>query len=219
MRNKLIRGFGIKDVDYPVKISVESAKNNRGKRYRKLVWTCPYYKKWSGMIDRCYRKDGKEYITYEGCTVCEEWKYLSNFIKWVDSQPNKDWENCDLDKDLLIEGNRVYSPETCVFVDRKVNNFFLEAGSKDSEFMIGVTWHKRLQKFMAQCCDPFRRKASSYIGYFDTELEAHLAWCEVKSDYAKELALMEKDYRVVNKLLNFANELEQRKLLLRQITK
>lgn len=217
---KLVRGFGINDAGYTVKVSVELPKNSEGKRSRKTTRICPYYRKWRDMIDRCYRADGKEYITYEGCAVCEEWKYLSNFIKWVDSQPNRDWENCDLDKDLLVTGNKIYSPETCVFVERRVNNFFLEVASSDTEYLIGVTWHKRLGRFMAQCRDPFGRKKSGYIGYYDTELSAHLAYCEIKSDYANSLAYNQDDPRVRDKLLSFSYDLDShRKSLLRQISK
>jgi hypothetical protein len=220
MARKLVRGFGINDVEYSVKVSVEVDKNTSGKRCRKQVWVCPYYRKWRDMIDRCYRKGRKEFITYSDCYVDDRWKKLSDFIKWVDSQPNKDWQNCDLDKDLLVSGNKKYCPENCVFVERKVNNFFLEAASHDSEYMVGVTWHKRLNRFMAQCCDPFRRKNSSYIGYYDTETEAHLAWCQTKAIYAKELAIIQQDYRVKDKLLFFADNLdEQRKKFLRNISK
>ena len=49
------------------------------------------------------------------CSVCEEWKHFSNFKKWFDENYI---EGFDIDKDILIKGNKVYSPEACSFVPR-----------------------------------------------------------------------------------------------------
>lgn len=86
-----VYGWGTDDVEYKVRLQRDVPKIN-GKRKRKLVWTCPYYKKWRDMIQRCFcLKSLEKQPTYKGCTIYEGWRYLSNFIEWVDEQPNKDW--------------------------------------------------------------------------------------------------------------------------------
>ena len=43
------------------------------------------------------------------------------------------------------------------------------------EWLIGVHWDKRSEKFQAQCGNPFTKKLE-YLGYFTCEVEAHQAW-------------------------------------------
>ena len=46
----------------------------------KVVWRCPYYKRWKKILERCfYARDSKNNPTYKDVEVCEEWLYFSNF--------------------------------------------------------------------------------------------------------------------------------------------
>ena len=74
--------------------------------------------------------------TYKGCSVSEEWLRFSNFKRWMEKQ---DWDGKQLDKDILFEGNKVYSAETCVFVTSVVNSFTSDSGAKRGEWLIGVS--------------------------------------------------------------------------------
>lgn len=121
-KDKLAFGWGVADAEYTI-TQKEDLPILNGKRRQKVLWICPYYSRWRNMLRRCFdSKYHKNQPTYKGCTVHEGWKYLSNFIKWVDSQPNRDWENCHLDKDFLVEGNKHYSPDTCVYVPKSLNS-------------------------------------------------------------------------------------------------
>ena len=152
------------------------------------------------MLARCYnKKDLARNPTYVGCSVDSDWLHLSNFIKWVDSQPNKDWQNCSPDKDFLVEGNKCYSADTCVFVSRRVNTFILDTRAARGTYSIGASWHKASGKFIATCKDPFKIR-STHIGSFNTELEAHLAWQDRKHEYALQLADLQSDERVAEVL-------------------
>lgn len=81
------------------------------------------YDLWYQMLRRCYDKEqqqrnkGKSYI---GCTVCDEWMSLSQFakdIRTLDGYENwRDKAGYCLDKDIRVEGNKVYSRDTCCFV-------------------------------------------------------------------------------------------------------
>lgn len=77
---------------------------------------------WCRMIRRCYSDNlHKQHPTYSDCSVCEDWLFFSNFAEWFDKHHVEGWE---LDKDILVSGNRTYSPETCCFVPHEINVLF-----------------------------------------------------------------------------------------------
>lgn len=91
------------------------------------------YYKWKNMVQRCYdKKIHKKYKPeYKDKSVCEEWLNYSNFRIWFDEHYVQCKNNqIDLDKDLLVQGNKVYSPETCVFLLHYQNTMF-ERSAKD----------------------------------------------------------------------------------------
>lgn len=195
-------GWGINDVNYCVDVKQELPSVD-GKRKRKQVWLCPYYQDWKHMIHRCFNETFlRQYPQYKLVAVCEEWKYLSNFIKWVDSQPNRDWQSCSIDKDFLSGEVKIYSPETCVYVSAKVNTFILESNMGRGQYMIGVSYNNRskINPYTAQCKNPFLKRVKMHIGVFTTELEAHKAWQAKKHELACKLADLQQDERISNKL-------------------
>lgn len=195
---KLIYGVGINDADYVVQI-FETIGYADGKRKRKLVWVCPYYQAWVNMLARCYSAKYQERRpTYKGCTVSEDWLTFSNFKGWMKEQ---NFEGMHLDKDLLFEGNKIYSPETCVFVSPLVNTFFSDRGAARGEWLIGVRWHKRDEKFVAQCGNPFTKK-QEHLGYFTYEQQAHNAWRKRKLELARLLAAEQEDPRISKALID-----------------
>ena len=192
-RNKLVRGVGVNDADY----NVIEYRNVCGKKVQ--VWICPFYQTWVSMLNRCYsEKYHQRQPTYRGCKVCDEWLIFSNFKRWMEQQ---DWEGKQLDKDLLVEGNKTYSPEFCVFVHQLINKFANERCAARGQYMIGANWHKRDLTFQSNCRNPFTGKLE-HLGYFDNELEAHLAWKSKKHEFACQLADSEycDDERVANAL-------------------
>ena len=178
-RNKLVFGIGVNDADY----NVRETETVDGKQ--KIIWMCPFYRTWTSMLQRCYsEKHQSTHQTYKGCSVCKEWMIFSNFKAWME---NQDWEGKQLDKDLLKEGNKVYCPEYCVFVDRKINMFVTDSGVARGEYAIGVCWDKNASKFLSRCRNPLTGKRE-FLGHFNTELEAHIAWKKRKHTLACMLA-------------------------------
>lgn len=195
---KLVCGIGNNDADYDVQ-KKEPICYADGKQKRKLVWECPYYQTWVNMLKRCYSAGYQErYPTYIGCTVSEDWLTFSNFRTWMEKQ---DWEGKQLDKDLLFEGNKVYSPDTCVFVSQTVNKFVTDSGAARGEWLIGVYWCKQTQKFRGMCSNPFIKK-KEHLGRFNSEQEAHNAWVKRKLELAYELAAIQTDERVAKALIS-----------------
>ena len=195
---KLVHGVGVNDADYVV-VKWEEIGRIDGKRKKKLVWVCPYYRTWTHMLQRCYSaKYQEKKPTYKGCSVSKEWHTFSVFKSWMETQ---EWEGLQLDKDILFEGNKIYSSKTCVFVTRMVNMFTIDSGAARGDWLIGTYWNKAVGKFRAQCKNPFIKK-NEYLGSFTCEVEAHKAWAKRKLELAKELAAIQTDERVAKALIN-----------------
>lgn len=188
VKNKRVYGFGVNDADYVVSRIVN------GKQIQ-----CLFYRAWKSMIFRCYSPTyQKRFPTYVGCTVCEEWRTFMAFRAWMLLQ---DHEGKDLDKDVWVPGNKVYSPETCLFLTARVNYFMLDCGASRGAYLIGVSFKKESGKYAAQVC--IRPGRNKHLGYFTTEIEAHLAWAYAKRNRAYELASEQTDERVARALRNF----------------
>ena len=144
---------------------------------------CPFYRKWSSMLSRCYNHKLHDcQPTYAECTVTDEWLIFSNFKRWMNSQ---DWAGMDLDKDLLIYGNKIYSAEFCIFIPKEINSMLTERASRRGDLPIGVSFHKGAGKFSASCSVNGK---SRYLGlYFSPEL-ASIAYKKFKSGYIKKVA-------------------------------
>ena len=73
---------------------------------------------WRAMLRRCY---GAEYRpAYEGATVCEDWHNFQVFAEWYKSKGGLE-HSLELDKDILIKGNKLYHPERCILVSKQLN--------------------------------------------------------------------------------------------------
>lgn len=171
-RRKNVHGVGVNDSWYVVKPTIF------GVRY-----ACPYYQKWSDMISRCYSaKTQAKHLTYSGCTVCDEWLLFSNFKRWMKGQ---DWEGKELDKDLLEQGNKVYSPDKCMFVSSEINSIFTDHGSARGDCMLGVVFHRGTGKFRA-FVNKYGKRIE--IGLFKLEVDAHNAYLKEKYAHIKAVA-------------------------------
>lgn len=190
-KRSMICGVGINDADYPVKPRI----NGTEERIE-----CPFYNRWRYMLTRCYSP--KEHIknpTYKDCEVVDEWKYFSNFKKWMEKQ---DWEGKHLDKDILVSGNKIYGPNTCIFVDCEVNLLLVKSDSKRGEYPVGVSRAIRGNKIFYQSF--VNRK---YLGFFVDVMEAHRFWQIEKSNHIKKVALKQDNIILRDALLRISNNI------------
>ncbi|WP_458717017.1 hypothetical protein [Pseudomonas gregormendelii] len=170
---RLVCGWGINDADYGIQIS--SSSWNDGIKEFTVEYDCPYYKKWSLMLTRCFSQKFKiKNPTYADVTVCDEWKRFSVFRAWMETMP---WQGNELDKDILGDGTH-YSPRTCCFVPKSVNMFWTRCGKKDVG-LVGVSFDKSTGNFKAQCKIGGRRRT---LGRFTSESDAHKAWIRGKAE-------------------------------------
>lgn len=149
------------------------------------------YELWRNIFIRCYDKKQKQKIpTYEGCSICEEWHNYQNFAQWFDKNYYKiDNQQMHLDKDILIKGNKIYAPETCVVVPNRINNLFTKRQNYRGEHAIGVYYDKRNNKFKS-CCDTYEndKRKQVYLGSFDNEDKAFNEYKQFKENYIKHVA-------------------------------
>lgn len=142
----------------------------------------PSYASWKQMLTRCYSEAYKTKTpTYKSAIVCEEWKRFSQFKKWFDCNYV---EGYVLDKDILVKGNKLYSPETCCFVPQEINALLIKHDSKRGVYPIGVSKHGK--KYCARVNK--YKLGNIWIGTFDTTEEAFNAYKEAKENYIKELS-------------------------------
>ncbi len=90
---------------------------------------------WRSMLHRCYITTD-HHCTYADCTVVDEWHNFQNFAKWYDENYPHGECGYELDKDIKVKGNRVYGPETCLFVTKERN---LSEKTVPVSLMNGVT--------------------------------------------------------------------------------
>ena len=200
-KRNLVFGVGINDADYKVMIhDIVDGKD-------KIIWICPYYNKWYDMLRRCYSKRyQKGQPTYKGCYVCKEWLLFSNFRAWMIQQ---EWEGRCLDKDFLIEGNKMYSPVTCAFIPQRVNKFIITSGRIRGEYPIGVCLERGGRKNLYKSQGSIGSGTSVYLGHFPTPQEAHQAWMRKKLEVCKEYLTEFKDEPLLVKgLTRIKNKLE-----------
>ena len=135
---KLICGVGINDADYKLSTT---------RNYITVV--CDYYKRWVGMINRCYgSRESGNLNSYDECEVCDEWLRFSAFKSWMRSQ---NWNGLELDKDLKSYGNKIYSPETCMFVPPKINKMLIRLSLGDMNLK-----SVRIKKAALEQSDPLK---------------------------------------------------------------
>jgi len=177
---------------------------------KKRTWICPFYRTWNNIFKRCFTKSYlAENETYRDVHVCDDWFRFSNFKSWMEKQ---DWQGMQLDKDILsVDGNLVYSPTTCAFIPKRINNLFI--GNKNNantgEQPLGVSLENYRRedsknKFVASLSIRGKHKR---LGVYSSREEAHKVWQEGKIlvildsvDWYKQQRSFRKD--VVDALLN-----------------
>jgi len=170
-KRSLVFGVGINDWVGAVKVG--------GKKIREYVL-------WIAMLQRCFDEKFKQkYPTYEGVTCSKEWLSMTKFIEDVSQMKGCGLSGWELDKDILVKGNKLYSKETCCFVPHEVNNLLIKSDNSRGEFPVGVCFHKPSGKFMAYLKINGKLK---YLGLFTTPEEAFQAYKAAKEAHIKVVA-------------------------------
>jgi len=147
------------------------------------------YSLWSCIVGRTLREGYVDkYNTYSDVTLCEQWHNFQVFCKWV-NENEYFHSKFQLDKDLLIRGNREYSPDACCFLPQELNVVINVNYNTGNGLPVGVNVKG----------DIYYEAALSYkgsrklLGQFNTIQEASDVYVEAKEAYVKELAHKWKD--------------------------
>ncbi len=141
------------------------------------------YQTWQDMLGRCYNTEfQKNNPTYIGCTVCPEWHNFQNFADWY---VNNKFHGLGyhLDKDLLVKGNKVYSPETCCLVPVSLNSLLNDRANDRGDYSQGVCWHKQKGCYSAQISVDGKRK---HLGLFQCPIRAESRYKSAKQEYIQQ---------------------------------
>ena len=168
------------------------------------------YIKWGSMLTRCYSEKLKERRNYIECTVCDEWHNFQNFAEWYNNHKYylPDVDVLDLDKDIKIKGNKIYSPNTCILIPKRLNSIILNRHNDRGNNCIGVHYNNKINKYIASC-NTLNSK-NSYLGVYKTELEAFDAYKKAKENEIRKVLGLYKEYlphEVYEAVLNYKIDL------------
>lgn len=195
IRKKLVYSVGVSDDgEFAKKYRDGSGKQHNTKEYML----------WCSMLQRCYsEKHLLKYPTYNGCSISENFKSFQYFANWCQSEVGFKVENYNLDKDLLLAGNKVYSEDTCVFIPRNINTFLVSRRACRGKFPVGV-YLSYSRYYVAMIHEGTGKQR--YIGTYSTPELAFAAYKTAKETKAKELAIQYEglvDPRVIVALNNY----------------
>jgi hypothetical protein len=145
------------------------------------------YRYWNVLLERCYdEKFHEAHPMYKDCYVCEKWHCFQNFAEWFYKNYYEIGEGrMHLDKDIIFEGNKEYSPSKCIFVPQRINMIFMTR-SKSNNLPTGIYKTKSTERYSVNY------NGSSY-GTYNTLDEAINIYNDQKRKHIKQVAFEYKD--------------------------
>jgi len=161
---------------------------------------------WWNLTQRCKDNSAAQRIrpTYIGCTCT--WASCHEFIEWARQQVG--YGTGQLDKDILLKGNKVYCPELCVFVPQTVNILLVKHDAARGEWPIGVCLDKENGRFEAKLSVNGKTKR---LGFFTTPEAAFAAYKPAKEAEIKRVAALHRhvlDPRVYDALTAYTVDID-----------
>ena len=158
------------------------------------------YQAWRTMLRLSYDPVIQTRLpSYIGCTVHPDWHNYQNFAEWYERQYRA--EGWELGKGLIIEGNKLYSADTCVFVPQALNSLLNDSGDSRGDLPQGVSRYRN--RYQAQLTVDGK---AHYLGYYSTPEEAFQAYKLAKEANVKRMAeqyMYLIDPRVYSTLINY----------------
>ena len=173
-------------------------------RFNKVpCWTVSG-KKWTSMRQRCIEGGvaQRRNPNYSGCTLSEEFQDFQYFCNWHRSQIGYAL-GYQLDKDLLVEGNKIYGAEQCVLIPRALNSFCTTSTKVRTNLPRGVSFNNGKYHAAIQLLGVDRG-----LGSYSTPEEAGTAYRAAKELDAKRWAdiLCPPDYFVEQRVIDRLRE-------------
>lgn len=138
---------------------------------------------WLGIKTRVLQNKAPAYMD---CTISDNFMNFQYFAEWCQHQVGWSEHKWQLDKDLLVDGNREYHEDRCLFVPREINiALTAEKKPRSNGLPLGVVHTKEWNQYQARCNV---YGVQEYLGAYRTPEEAHQAYVKRKNDYVQELA-------------------------------
>jgi hypothetical protein len=90
----------------------------------------------------------------------------------------------NLDKDIIVKNNNIYSPETCLVVPASINKLFITGKSRRGDCLVGVSCESKNSYRVLFSKNGIKES----FGSFKTEEEAFLVYKKEKEKHIKEIA-------------------------------
>lgn len=165
---------------------------------------------FTSMFERCYDMVAMEKRqSYVECVVREDWYDFQGFAEWCYAQKGFNEPRWQLDKDILVKGNKVYAPDRCCFVPSDINALFTKREAGRGLYPIGVYEYSPGQ-FRATCSNEFMGEKKFLGPLRATPEEAFYDYKGHKERVIKQRADFYKDRidpRVYEALINYTVEI------------
>lgn len=139
------------------------------------------YYRWVGIIHRTKdEKNKSKFFSYRNCKLCDEWLEFECFFNWFKTHYKNGWE---IDKDIIDKNSKLYSPQTCCFVPKEINQTFVKAEKRRGCLPIGVILKNG--KYLARIS---KGVGTEVIGSYDNIIDAFNAYKKEKELRIKQLA-------------------------------
>lgn len=123
--------------------------------------------------------------TYIGCSVHPDFIKFQDFATWCQTQIGFRNDGWDLEKDILVQGNKVYGPDTCCFVPHCINGVLTHIQSNQGVYPSGVSFDITRNLYQAKIKIDGRTKS---LGRFNTPEDAETAYKNAKYEQIRRLA-------------------------------
>lgn len=170
------------------------------------------YKLWSRMIERAYSTEyHKKQPTYKDVTVDERWHNYQVFAEDIEqvfgyNMIDGNGKVYQLDKDILVKDNKVYSKETVCFIPSALNKFTINKRETKDGLPTGISIVNNTSKYTVQIAINGKQKN---LGLFTNVSLARAVYVDARNQYARELAERYEgkvDPRVIDILNNWNEE-------------
>lgn len=139
------------------------------------------YYSWQNMMERCYSKQRANLEHYNGCLVDPRWHNFQEFAAWY--YADKTPPGYQIDKDILMKGNRVYSSENCCLVPLTINSLITNNRKRRGTLPVGVTLEGGRYRVRVRV-----DSKKLHLGSYDTPEEAFAVYRKAKEANIKRMA-------------------------------
>lgn len=150
------------------------------------------YSRWAGILERCLVSDENFCPAYQESELDEIWYNYSEFKLWFFSQPilsKLKVADLHVDKDLLVQGNKNYSPELCCLIPKQLNSAIVIRNTSNTG-LPGVSHRNDYPGTYRASSSAIvdGRRRTKYLLSSKDPLECFYAYKEFKEAYFKDLA-------------------------------